>query len=373
MVFKYINPKSVQEVLGQYAPINVMYFSEFIEEMMALVNDGTTGDSDTECVEALKGIMDKLLADNLNRKGKAPYDLYNRLDFAIIVDQITVEGRLKFSIKPYFRDRRLELPENKRRVLIHIAHSYKGNSKWIITAPLQLLMKGYPTIIDSHSGYSHNIMVTSKGVDVEGTYPMSIENFYIGITKRNWLTRMGEHFNEINSGSNKLFHKQWRELEGNSNVTLSSELITTNHTFEQIMAWEEEQVDAKMVEGTSMNMIPGGFKGLAFLHKHNLLGKYSKRHPISLGDREIAIRKYMVSHPRAGIPNLIISDLWKDDTYAQSVICGVEGRLSIDQVRKIRELDGLEFPAAEIVDLVSAKNLKQVSRVLNGSTYSRIK
>jgi hypothetical protein len=118
---------------------------------------------------------------------------------------------------------------------------------------------------------------------------------------------MGEHFNEIRSGSNKTFHRAWREYAGRNDVMLSSELITTNHTFKQIMDWEEWAVDEQMKAGTSLNMIPGGFKGMKFLHEHRLTDKPV----VSLKQRNKAIQKYQALHPRAGIPNLIISELWK--------------------------------------------------------------
>ena len=34
------------------------------------------------------------------------------------------------------------------------------------------------------------------------------------------------------------------------------------------MDWEEWAVDEQMNAKTSLNMIPGGFKGMKFLHKH---------------------------------------------------------------------------------------------------------
>ena len=41
-------------------------------------------------------------------------------------------------------------------------------------------------------------------------------------------------------------------------MVLGSELAVLNHSYEGIMAWEEEQVDIHMAAGRSLNMIPGG-------------------------------------------------------------------------------------------------------------------
>ena len=179
---------------------------------------------------------------------------------------------------------------------------------------------------------------------------------------------MREHFYEIRSGSNKTFHRAWREYAGRHDVTLHSELITMNHTFEQIMAWEEYAVDEQMNKGTSLNMIPGGFKGMKYLHEHRL----TNTPKVSLKERDTAIIKYQAQNPRAGVPNLIISGLWNSEEYAQKVICGAEGRLSANQIRKIRELNESSIPIEKITVMVKAKDIHQVERVLSGKTYSRI-
>lgn len=178
---------------------------------------------------------------------------------------------------------------------------------------------------------------------------------------------MSEHFNEIKSGSNKLFHQTWREFTGKKNVMLSSELVVGDHSFEQIMSWEEDFVDRYM-ELVSLNMIPGGFKGMRFLHKHRLL----KGDRVSIKDRDAALVEYQRQHPKAGIPNLLISKLWKDDEYAARIICGPEGRLSVQQVQEIRKLNAMGIPLEKIVELVKALNIQQVQRVISGETYTRI-
>ena len=93
---------------------------------------------------------------------------------------------------------------------------------------------------------------------------------------------------------------------------------------------------------------------------------------VSLKERDKAVLEYQRQHPRAGIPNLLISELWKDDDYAAKIICGAEGRLSIQQVLKIRELNNLGIPVDKIVEMVKARNVRQVLNVLKGSTYTRI-
>jgi len=134
------------------------------------------------------------------------------------------------------------------------------------------------------------------------------------------------------------------------------------------MAWEETMVDRYMESDISLNMIPGGFKGMKFLHEHRLLNSDKA----TLAERDAAILEYQKQHPRAGISNLLISELWKDDDYAAKIICGPEGRLSIQQVQEIRKLNEIGMPIEKIQEKVDALNIEQVQRVLSGKTYSRI-
>lgn len=264
-------------------------------------------------------------------------------------------------VHPFFRNPDYQRPKSQTRVVIRLLITTYQGSQWAIAIPLQLILKGMRFTSDCHFGYGHQIYL-------HGAHREARQLQYIGVTKRSWLTRMAEHFREIESGGNKTFHKAWREFAGGQDVALTSELIVHNHSYEQIMAWEEEQVDAFMASGTSLNMIPGGFKGMRFLHEHRL----TQGPRVSLKERDRAIAMFQRDNPRQGIPNLIISNLWKNEDYATRVICGPEGRLSVDQVIRIRQLgeDGTDID--EITDLVGARNRDQVKRVLEGKSYSRI-
>src|SRR5690606_39032409 len=117
------------------------------------------------------------------------------------------------------------------------------------------LMNGWGDVEADYQGYSHSIVLMDGENVVE-------EHRYIGITKRGWLKRMAEHMKESASGGNKAFHRAWREYQGRTDVMFSSELIILNETYDRVMHWEEWLVDRYMDEGLSLNMIPGGFKGM---------------------------------------------------------------------------------------------------------------
>ncbi|MDY7024980.1 MAG: hypothetical protein SVC26_01395 [Pseudomonadota bacterium] len=373
---KYVNLKAVYQMLGEYAPVSPKIFAHIIDEALDNTNQGYVHteprigrkkSDDPAISNMLVGIADKLLKHNLEGKKEHPWDFYSGLDVDLVHesgDQALKDGRsVRTYVNSYFYFKEFSRPKDEHRVVFHLKYNTYQGTEWSISFPVQVVMKGFKTIPDCHYGYSHSISLLDK----DGN-PTDPQHHYIGITKRNWLKRMGEHFNEIRKGSNKTFHKAWRDFAGRKDVLLSSELITLNHTYDQIMDWEEWAVDAQMEAGTSLNMIPGGKKGLKFLHKHRLISDQN----ISLDEREKAIREYQKTNPRLGIPNLIISELWKDEEYAQRIICGAEGRLSAEQVRKIRDLNENSIPVEKITEMVGAKNRLQVERVLAGKTYSRI-
>lgn len=66
-----------------------------------------------------------------------------------------------------------------------------------------------------------------------------------------------------------------------------------------------------------------------------------------------------------------MSERWTDDASAVAQIYGRDGRLSVEQVRAIRELaEG--HSADEIALRIGAQNTDQVQRVLDGKTYTRV-
>jgi hypothetical protein len=73
-----------------------------------------------------------------------------------------------------------------------------------------------------------------------------------------------------------------------------------------------------------------------------------------------------------GIPNPAIARCWDDPEYAKRIICGRDGRLSLEQLEEIRRLGAFGAEPARITELVGARNTPQVERVLAGKTYRRI-
>ncbi|WP_047609080.1 hypothetical protein [Rahnella aquatilis] len=374
MKFKYVNPKSVERFIGKYCPIDYFYFARIIEETLINTNLGYVHTeanrggikSDPPYIsERLLGVSDKLLKHNLSRK-KHPWDFYSGLDFDLVHEadhKNMLNGKsINTTVKAYFHQKDCSRESKDIRVVFHFSFNSYGGSQWEISFPVQIVMKGYQFIENSYFGYCHGITLLG-----EDRKPITTQKNYVGITKRSWLKRMSEHIYEVESGSNKKFHSAWREFKGNKDVLYTSELIVLNQDYEQVMKWEEYIVDQQMALGTSLNMIPGGFKGIRFLYEHKIIT--SNKPPLE--ERDLALEKYAFNHQPI-IPNILISNLWKNPDYAERVICGWEGRLTVEQVREIRRLNIQGRTASEIVENINAKNELQVERVISGITYSRI-
>jgi len=262
----------------------------------------------------------------------------------------------------------------RRPALFHTVQFYENKITWKAIVPLQFLLKGWG---DANLGYqcyiqtvSHNMDQVQDFSDFKKLQEADSDSFYyVGITGRDWLLRLKEHINEMRRGSRKRFHAAWRESMGMKHVLFTSSLMDINQTFEGAMDWEERNVDTVAYGPNGLNMIPGGFKGLKFLHKLRIINNVN----INLEEREKAIEEYIRQNPRKGIPNPFISKLWEDDEYYLKVIEARTKTLSTDQVKKIRELYKFGRSISEIATEVGALNEAQVKRVIVGKSYTRVR
>jgi len=333
-------------------PVSLLYF-----QLSAFLKNTEASDDAT-----LACIPGKLLEHNKNARQLHLCEMAQiDADAVLTFDARTRKATTEW--KPYFKYREFARPPEQQRVVLHIVIKEESGLTRVINVPLQVLMLGYGDVSEGHQGYAHSIVF----MDAQGG--MLDEVFYIGVTSRNWLVRMEEHFAEMRGGSNKRFHAAWRQYAGDANVMLSSELIVLNHSFHGIMDWEEGEVDKMMAAGKSLNMICGGFKGLRFLHEHRI----TDRVQLSLAERDKAIAKYARQvGVRAGVPNLFLAELWRDDDFYLKVLAGRSDVLTPGQVLAIRELASKGRTPQQISEAVGARNVEQVQRVLAGKTYNRI-
>ena len=194
--------------------------------------------------------------------------------------------------------------------------------------------------------------------------------FYVGITSRDWQKRWGEHRAAINRGSPLKFHRAYRERQEAQQLTyVHHKVMGVASTLDDLQDLEEVFVAGHWDDQRLLNMIPGGKAGIEYLHKHRILGKNVVPWP---EDVERTLEAWLREHPRKGLPAPWVAEQWNDPEYAMKVICGPEGRLSVDQVMLIRSLGQGGVTADEIMARVGAKNADQVRRVLAGKSYTRI-
>lgn len=353
MKFKFLDPRNYHALLPHWPGLPL---SQRLDECLWQINN-TSG--------TLHGEIDALISRNertinnshgLKRLCNSPIEIAQR---SIISNRdVHTVARTGPSFSP---------------ASLHTNMVFENGITWKTFIPLQYLLKGWG---DANSGYqcyihtiSHNMNQIQNINDLKARWEADTdEYYYVGITSRNWLLRLGEHIGEMHRGSRKKFHTAWRESLGLSGVHFISTLREINMTYEDAMNWEEKNVDKIAYGSNGLNMIPGGFKGLQYLHKHRIIDNIN----ISIEERDVAISKFFRQNPRKGIPNPFIAELWKDDEYYLKVIEARPKTLSAYQVRKIREMANKGWSIAEIAEEIDALNELQVKNVISGRTYGRI-
>jgi len=193
--------------------------------------------------------------------------------------------------------------------------------------------------------------------------------FYVGVTTRSWQRRWAEHRRAMEAGSPLLFHRRLREELATGRVTyIHHKVMGITDDLESLYATEEWLVEGHWRDGRRLNMIPGGKSGLRYMRENGMLPERVVPMP---DERDRLVETWLREHPRKGLPAPWVSERWRDDAWAVAQICGREGRLSVEQVRAIRELAG-SHDAEEIARRIGARNREQVQRVLDGETYARV-
>ena len=193
--------------------------------------------------------------------------------------------------------------------------------------------------------------------------------FYVGVTTRSWQMRWSEHKRAINGGSPLLFHRKYREEKEKGRITyVNHKVMGITEDIEELYATEEFLVEGHWEDQRRLNMIPGGKSGLRYLRENGLLPQSVVPMP---DERDRIVSEWLKEHPRKGLPAPWVTEKWRDNDWAVAQICGRDGRLSVEQVRAIRQL-AKEYSSEEIFPRIGAKNVAQVQRVLDGKTYSRV-
>lgn len=343
MKTRFLNIKNCRELLPKTGKLKLM---ERLELCLEGINDSPG---------SLNGSIDKLIERNESTNNKSTGS--NRLiSSPIEIAQHAIYD--KGLVNTQAVEKRFPGP-----ALFHNYLGYENGMAHKTIVPLQFLLKGWG---DASNGYQCYVHTISNNIECVMT---DFDNYYyVGITGRNWLQRLDEHIREMRQGNRRLFYRAWRERYGMTDVLFTSYLRNVNLSYEDAMNWEEKAVDKMASDKYGLNMIPGGFKGLQYLHKLRI----TKNTDITLEERDRAIAEYARQNPRKGLPNPFISELWKNDDFYLKNIGAREKTLSPEQVRRIRELNKLGCSVKKIKEDVSALNELQVKNVIRRKTYNRL-
>lgn len=249
-------------------------------------------------------------------------------------------------------------------------------SRRVVSVPLQYVIRHWGNVENGYMIYEHSI----SAMDNAGHQFKEAQ--YYGLTSRNWQTRYKEHQRDALKGSELLFHTSLAAVlrpDGVSQVgmgpfelvrngiCLTSELQYANLTYEEAMNVEEKFVE-RTLHPNGLNMVPGGFAGMKFLHKLGYLDK--DRVPIE--QRDYATARYLLERCSAGKVAPWVSGHWSRDEFYEQVIFNRKNTLNKEQVLSIRKYGNEWGFNAELIANLSGASIRQVRDVLSGKYYSRV-
>lgn len=232
----------------------------------------------------------------------------------------------------------------------------------VVGFPLPIVLATAENVFGKYQVYQHTYLRDEEGKDIVGAK-------YTGVTKRGWRGRWKEHFRAAMAGSRYRFHGAIRHWGERASLILR-EIAGVALSEADAMRIEEALVAHNTLFPAGLNMIPGGYAGIRHLRQ---LGALGRNEGIAPDDRDKAIERFFAASSRRGLPNPLAAAKWCDPAYAEKVICGPEGRLKPDQVRAARFRQTLGQAVDEIAIGIGARNALQVSRLLSGATYGRIR
>lgn len=271
-------------------------------------------------------------------------------------DELTVVPEIQLDV---VQDAALLAAASRRDISLRIDGVTKPSL--VFSAPASLLI--------TPSARPTNSFVLYQHIFGEGQSYPSDGYFYVGVTTRSWQKRWMEHRRAMENGSPLLFHRTLRqELDAGRVTYIHHKVMGVTDDLEKLYTAEEWLVNGHWSDSRRLNMIPGGKSGLKYLRENGMLTERCAPLP---DERDRLVETWLAAHPRKGLPAPWVAEMWRNDAWAIAQICGRDDRLSVEQVRAIRDLSKTHS-AVEIADRIGARNAEQVQRVLSGSTYSRI-
>lgn len=226
---------------------------------------------------------------------------------------------------------------------------FLDHPQWSISVPLHELLKGSPALEGMHSLYVHAF---------QDETPLH----YFGVTKQRWFDRLAQHESSARSGSQFLFHRAMRDK---AKKKIAHRVIACGLDHDSVMGLEESFVEQFSLYPLGLNMIPGGFAGIKYLHSLGITARGEV-------ERDAAAESLASTESINGRPNPLCAARWiSDQEYVNRVICGHSGRLTADQVRSIRMMAAGGASHERIAAAVGDR-VDRVRRVADGRRYTRV-
>ncbi len=113
---------------------------------------------------------------------------------------------------------------------------------------------------------------SASGFDIESSVPLRAG--YYGITKRDPFKRLAEHWSKVKKGEGHLLHKTWRSIiDHGFDACPVFQISGMAGTLDEIYEMEEKVVDSMSLAPKGLNVVPGGYAGIRFLHNLRLLDR----------------------------------------------------------------------------------------------------
>ena len=344
------------------------------------------------------------------RPGKESETKYPSIDVSIVYEPIlnpkisVLHKVINFKIGFDYEEK---LPSEYKgsHLVVGFYHGKRLNS---FIVPLEYLLGFNEKAIlkdGSYQLYSHTIlspdnqaMINSQleAINENGNYDklssvqqLHQKNYliYVGITKRTWQERYRQHCMAMGHGSNLLFH---RALRGEfCQIGIIEHIVErAGLTENQAMEIEEKEVEKRSLHSLhpkGLNMIPGGYAGLKYIHNFASRTGYNLDKMLSSDDLENILvdvqRQSLKNHFKTDVIERVNNELrklWAEDIdFRIKATTGQHNRFSYQQIKAARIWHSSGWSNAKILDYLQKMDSKKISmdqleRLLKGETYASI-
>lgn len=143
-------------------------------------------------------------------------------------------------------------------------------------------------ILNSYLIYHIRFKVDSNDPRFTEASVKPLQHGYIGITKRDIMTRLREHGYKAETNTGSLLHGVWHQLVAQGiSMHPVIQLSGTADSLKKVYDLEEEAVAKYTLAPMGLNAIPGGMAGIRMMHKLRLLNGVK----VGVAERDAAIER----------------------------------------------------------------------------------